>query len=454
MNPKDEFDPKALQLEYQKLFFNKNKRFKLSHYLTVVPKNNELLLFSGLSGEIVLIKKRAFENIIKNLNRQELDIYGYMLQRKYIIVPAGLKEKDFARLIFKTAVLKDENAIGLTLVLTLRCNFACIYCFEKEEKLDLTKEMVDKAFAMEFAKAKKHKPSCFDVTFYGGEPLLCPEVMSYAVKKSRTLFKKLGIKSSFSIITNGSVFNPKIARLFAAEKDLESVQITLDGPKEIHDRRRIFKNGKGSMALILKNLPKWLNLAQSVVIRVNVDQENSPHLTKLLKILNPWRKKEISFFLGDIAEASNPKQNKSLNIFDYKKIEKKFYDDAEKAGFKTHRDPLLKSNVVYCGASWGSPSFVGPDGELYACDEEFCNKDCSVGNVFDGYDKKKARRWLKYNVINLKRCLNCKHIFFCGGPCPARAMKGNLLKEFCGNGFKDYAHKHFEEIKHFALQLI
>lgn len=71
----------------------------------------------------------------------------------------------------------------------------------------------------------------------------CIEYM-YAHAKNKVI--------KFSVTTNGTLFNERIIRLL--KKYPFNVLISLDGPKEIHDKNRVFANGKGSYDVLMKNL--------------------------------------------------------------------------------------------------------------------------------------------------------------------------------------------------------
>ena len=61
-----------------------------------------------------------------------------------------------------------------------------------------------------------------------------------------------GIPVQFSITTNATLLTPEDARLFA-EFDW-TVQISLDGTQEFHDRQRPAKDGRSAYALTMRGL--------------------------------------------------------------------------------------------------------------------------------------------------------------------------------------------------------
>lgn len=62
---------------------------------------------------------------------------------------------------------------------------------------------------------------------------------------------------------------------------ISKLQITLDGPAETHDQRRIYADGTGSFARIARNITMALEQHVTVSLRINVDLDNFCQLESL-----------------------------------------------------------------------------------------------------------------------------------------------------------------------------
>jgi uncharacterized protein len=82
------------------------------------------------------------------------------------------------------------------------------------------------------------------VTFFGGEPLLRFPLIQTAVGEARRMARERGKEISFSITTNGTLLTRETAA-FLKENGI-SVCLSIDGPREIHDRNRPYASGRGS----------------------------------------------------------------------------------------------------------------------------------------------------------------------------------------------------------------
>ncbi len=98
------------------------------------------------------------------------------------------------------------------------------------------------------------------------------------IKKVSSMLGNLNYE--FSIVTNGSMLTKNMADDLYGY-GLRYAQITLDGPREVHDSRRYFVNRRGSFDIILKNLLYVQDLL-NVVLRINIDYSNIDDFDELL----------------------------------------------------------------------------------------------------------------------------------------------------------------------------
>ena len=68
-----------------------------------------------------------------------------------------------------------------------------------------------------------------------------------------------GKKLTFNITTNGTMLNDEMIYFFQ-DHDV-SLMISLDGPKEINDKNRVFANGKGTFDTVAKQISRIREIA-------------------------------------------------------------------------------------------------------------------------------------------------------------------------------------------------
>lgn len=154
------------------------------------------------------------------------------------------------------------------LQVTQRCNLRCKYCVysgsyyhrthsSKEMPLDTAKRGVD--FLREHSR-EVGKPH---ISFYGGEPLMRVDTIRAVVRYAKRVFR--GRDITFGLTTNGTLCNQEIVDVLT--KNDFAVTISLDGPREVHDRNRCFPDGRGSYNRVVRLLNKLRQTSESFVKR-------------------------------------------------------------------------------------------------------------------------------------------------------------------------------------------
>jgi uncharacterized protein len=141
----------------------------------------------------------------------------------------------------------------LILNITEQCNLRCKYCIYggsyKYQRTHSTK-------AMSFSLAKKaigaflqHAKEKVHISFYGGEPLLAFDLIKQIISYTESLTTK---KVHWSMTTNATLLTRDVADYLYKNKFILTVSV--DGPKDIHDRYRVFPDGRGTFDAIQANL--------------------------------------------------------------------------------------------------------------------------------------------------------------------------------------------------------
>jgi len=109
-----------------------------------------------------------------------------------------------------------------------------------------------------------------DVSWFGGEPLLAPDVIEPLSARLMALAEERGGEYSASIITNGYLLTQDIVDMLAAAK-VRSAQVTIDGMGAAHDATRRLAGGGPTFERITSNLRR-LKIPFRVNVRHNVHE--------------------------------------------------------------------------------------------------------------------------------------------------------------------------------------
>ena len=95
------------------------------------------------------------------------------------------------------------HGIGLTICPTMGCNFDCPYCFEDHGRGKMSPEVQDDVVALTERMLEASKATDLSVTWFGGEPLLAPDVIESLTQRLMALVEERGGTYSAGVITNG-----------------------------------------------------------------------------------------------------------------------------------------------------------------------------------------------------------------------------------------------------------
>ena len=244
------------------------------------------LLYNALSNSFLALPEPFGEKFAELRAGDEFrcDDPGITLQliaAKAVVDPGeDDRLRDVLRMKRRLADL-SERMLLLTVAPTRSCNFACPYCFEANRAgIDMNRETEEQLVRF----AERFQPGhIFSVTWFGGEPLLRFGQIRRLSERFRALdFRRYGA----SLITNGYLLDADKAALLD-ELAVREVQITLDGPEEVHDRRRTLVSGGGTFRRILENIDALFASGWTgrLLLRVNVDRTNAKEYHRIYEFL-------------------------------------------------------------------------------------------------------------------------------------------------------------------------
>ena len=322
----------------------------------------------------------------------------------------------------KRAVQKfNTQSMGLTIAPTLDCNFKCIYCYETRrhgKMLEDTQKNV-----VSFVKRHVTEIKSLDVTWYGGEPLLCMPIISNLSKAIQGICKEHAIAYHAFIITNGFLLTQEVIEEFKM-CGITGAQVTIDGVKEVHELRRVNRNGGGSFDAIVTNVNRLLSNGIDLVLRINVDRNNEAQVGALIEYLSEVLvSKNVKITFGQVLAYTDICKGIESSCYENGEFACKvldYYRLLEQCGFgEANKFPYPFAKLSYCCAEQLNSFVVDPDGDLYKCWNDVGNKDSSVGNlndpVFDPSNYK-CGAWLSRTLP--EKCRKCNILPICAGGCP------------------------------------
>lgn len=347
------------------------------------------------------------------------------------------------------------ESLGLTIAPTLACNFKCIYCYETSKPGIMSSNVAKKI--VDFVKFESDQIKNLNISWYGGEPLLAKELIYSLSNKFIEICNEKNIEYNAFIISNGSLLDEDtISELI--ECQVRGIQITIDGPPEIHNSRRVNKANIGTFDLLIENINKLLKTNKiEVVLRINVDKKNDSEVDKLIAILDERLvNKDVKITFGQVTaytEACRTIEGDCYNNGEFAVKLLQYYNILVKYGFDEYNEfPYPEVKLNYCCAELMNSFVIDPEGYLYKCWNEVGNISGAVGNIKnDLYDVTcyKNGKWLKRNPFDNSKCINCSLLPVCMGGCPHNDMilHNNNVCDMIKYNIKDIMLKYYEMSK-------
>lgn len=396
----------------------------LSKFFFLLEKDDFSLIYNARTNNFYkitaslakIIENCEDEECIKNMDEEALAL----LDKMKVIVDEHEDEDYFESLKLKYYINQlANNHLTVTVAPTVYCNLKCPYCYEHFKPTGkMTKEVCDAV--VRFINDNPQTNS-YSVTWYGGEPLLCIEEIEYILEQ----LKESGQKkmTGHGIVTNGVLLKDKAITLFK-RFPLNSVQITLDGVKEHHDRTRIRHDSCGTFDEIIANLTTFVRECPQtrISIRVNIDKSNANQFHEVKQYISALfpDKKNIQIYPGILRGDTDCH---SENIFLQNKDVLKLYQSMAAKGVPIEIYPKLTQKG--CTATCLMGFVIGPKGELYNCWEDMGNEKLAVGNLIERKLKEKEmRRYILHgHPFEDAKCKNCRIFPICYGGCPKRRLE-------------------------------
>lgn len=314
------------------------------------------------------------------------------------------------------------------------CNLACKYCFADEGeyrggKRELMSYEVGKA-AIDFLVKASDGRKNLEVDFFGGEPLMNLQVVKDLVLYARSLEKSFNKKFRFTLTTNGVLLKDDIYDFL--NKEMSNIVLSIDGRKEVHDKMRPFRNGKGSYDFIL---PKYLDFVESrghkdYYVRGTFTANNTDFFEDFISMMKAGFKRiSIEPAVSFDGEDFSLTQEQLPAIFkEYDRLAKYLAEennDEELLFFHFMLDltggPCMAKRLSGCGSGTEYLA-VTPTGELYPCHQFVGNDDFYLGDVFQGIKNRGILKdFDKVNVYTKEDCKSCFAKFYCSGGCASNA---------------------------------
>ena len=315
------------------------------------------------------------------------------------------------------------------------CNLSCRYCFAGDGEYygpcglmsyETGKQALD--YLVEHSGSRRN----LEVDFFGGEPLLNWDVVKRLVEYGRSIEKEKNKNFRFTLTTNGTLLNEEILEF--ANREMSNLVLSIDGRKEVHDRMRPYRDGRGSYDEIM---PKYIHAAESrnqmnYYVRGTYTHFNTDFSQDVLHLA------DLGFEQISVEPVvASPEEEYALREEDIPELIKQ-YDILADEMLKRRKEgrgfnffhfnidlecgPCVYKRLSGCGAGCEYIS-VTPWGDIYPCHQFVGQPEYKLGSLTEGIVNTELRKkFHDCNVYSKPECRDCFAKYYCSGGCMANSQ--------------------------------
>lgn len=399
--------------------------------------DNTTLLYSTFSTSLVEIENKIYDGIFIKKMYDEFPSETIVLKNMGFLIDDETNELEQLRqLRIKTIEANKENPSYYIICPTTGCNARCYYCFEN----GAIQKRMDKKTAEAVLKyiIDNHDPDNLVIQWFGGEPLLEPNTISYICDG----LKKNNVKFDSKIITNGYLLTDEIVFRAVHDWNVKIIQITIDGLGDKYNQiKNYVYNNVDPFNIVMGNIKRCLDFGINIRIRINFNPLESDSAINTANYMWDCFGNYDNFFVYfapiDSADSKIPsitnefiekekhpliqllEAQEHCSFGNYNSKENMSIKSVEGIINKYYLNPIPTSCYGGCQSSLTVDSL----GNIYACHRYLGREEFSSGNVFTGREDNEFSLKFSNPEIIEQECNVCNLLPICQGGCKYRAYE-------------------------------
>ena len=295
--------------------------------------------------------------------------------------------------------------MNFTLHLTDRCNLTCTYCRHERRPHTMPLEVIKAAVSLSMKSGGRGTGLCF----YGGEPLLCRELIYDAVAYCEGLRQSTGHPFQYRLNTNGLLLDEEFVA-FAAE---HRIRIGLSHDGRGQDVCRLLPDGRGSLEFLSPKVPTLLSYLPDTIVMLTVTPKTADTFADSVADLfelgfrhiytTPAYGERVSWSEDDLDRLRSQYRRIAKLYADWSERGERFFFSTFDVKIASHIDNRRFCRDL-CHIGRGQYS-VTADGTLYPCTSFVGEDDFVLGDVFSGITPAAVRKMQTHKTP--ESCKDC-----------------------------------------------
>lgn len=343
----------------------------------------------------------------------------------------------------------DTSGLTLSIIPTYVCNFRCPYCYElghNKVKGKMDGRVMDAVMSFVRDKFEQDRFGTLSVQWYGGDPSLALDEVAELSGRLIAWAEDNGVAYDALMLTNANVIGEAEAQLIARCR-ISSVLLTIDGPEQVHNKRRVAANGSNSYERTIEAARFLRANGIALSATMNVDKTNIGYYdalrTKLLEeegiALTMAKLNDYGHFFGEA-----PFCAPDFDLFAHEDYFRAQFDEfARYDHYAEEMREILRPIRRFCTGQLDNYFVIDLLGDVYNCDGWVGDKAHVRFNLFDDRATWKLHE-VSFDATRDEKCSACELLPVCFGNCiwervcsgmpchPFRTTIGDYLRLYQG----------------------
>lgn len=403
--------------------------FKQSKYNRIIQvQDNVWWMHNILSGSECLISQEE-RQLLDNLDNQ-IDESKTLISDWYemgFLVYENVDEDACMELERKIAMYSSiGEQFGLVIAPTMDCNARCFYCYENDTRAVCYMNHETERALVEYIRNMIPGKKKVFISWFGGEPLLCYDLIKRVSKEIITLCMELGIEYEAELTTNGYYLNEIIDEL--EDLKINDTQITIDGYQDVYEKRKKYINCPNAWNIVTDYIFQYSLQGYHMTLRMNFDKENLKSIKKAVKyfVTNKKWNNNISIYFYPLEPMKESDQKICFQEEDYAQVMNELYQYLYDIGYYENHETALDFQrlILPCYGGILNTTAVDYKGNIYQCQHLLCNEQYKIGSIFENgiAINQNVLQW--YDGKLPEKCKTCDVIPLCQGGCVTKRKLG------------------------------
>ncbi|MDP4090567.1 MAG: radical SAM protein [Bacillota bacterium] len=321
------------------------------------------------------------------------------------------------------------EAMHYTLHLTNDCNMACRYCYVDHDNV-MYMDIETAKKAVDIAAEGSSSPT--GIIFFGGEPLLCKDVIYETIEYCRWKEAHSDCMFYYKVTTNGLLLDEGFMEMSMKENIF--IALSHDGVEESHNLHRLDAGGKGTFEALTGKIDMLLSKRPYAPVLMVVNPDTAGYYSDSVEYLYG---KGFRYIICSMNYAANwteedmdilKKQYEKLSRFYFERTlkEEKFYLSPFEVKISSH---INGDTYHHERCELGRKQIsVAPDGSLFPCVQFVGDKTYRIGHIDTGIDRRRQMELFNLNEEEKDTCTDCavrnRCNHYCG--CMNRQATGSI----------------------------